>query len=160
MPTPPIADTYGSVPELMRVARGSYKRAVDARLAAGGFDDLPNPGGYLLAYLANDEESVPERIEGLGIKKREFSQLVDTLVLRGYITRAIDPKDRTVSFVLTERGRAANEASYEGARYVDESWSAGSRRPRWPACAVDSPFSARSSSPCPVPRSVAAWSAR
>ncbi len=120
MPTRSIADTYFAIPELMRVARGSYKRAVDERLAAGGFDDLPTASGYLLAYLANDEESIPEKIEGLGIKKREFNQLVDTLVLRGYITRAIDPKARTVSFALTDRGRAANEASAEGARYVDE----------------------------------------
>ncbi len=120
MPKPPIAETYSAIPELMRVARGSYKRAVDERLAAGGFEDLPTASGYLLAYLANDEESIPERIDGLGIKKREFSQLVDTLVLRGYITRSIDPKDGMVSFALTERGRAANEASYEGCRYVDE----------------------------------------
>jgi len=120
MPPRSIAETYFAIPELMRVARGSYKRAIDARLAAGGFEDLPNPGGYLLAYLANNEESIPDRMEGLGIKKREVSQLVDSLVLRGYITRTIDPKDGTVSFALTERGRAANEASAEGARYVDE----------------------------------------
>jgi DNA-binding MarR family transcriptional regulator len=119
MPTRSIADTYFSIPELMRVARGSYKRAADAQLAAGGFEDLPTASGYLLGYLANDEESIAEMIEGLGIKKREFSQLVDTLVLRGYITRAI-ANDGTVSLALTERGRAANEASYEGCRYVDE----------------------------------------
>ena len=105
MPTPSIADTYFSIPELMRVARGSYKRAVDIQLAAGGFEDLPTTSGYLLAYLANDEESIPERIEGLGIKQREFRQLVDTLVLRGYITREIDPADGKVSLALTERGR-------------------------------------------------------
>jgi DNA-binding MarR family transcriptional regulator len=120
MPTPSIADTYFSIPELMRAARGSYKRAVDIRLVAGGFEDLPTASGYLLAYLANDEESIPEKIEGLGIKQREFRQLVDTLVLRGYITREIDPADGKVSLALTERGRAANEASFEGASYVDE----------------------------------------
>jgi DNA-binding MarR family transcriptional regulator len=120
MPQRSIADTYRSIPELMRVARGSYKRAADVQLAAGGFEDLPTTSGYLLSYLDNDEESIPELIEGLGIKKRDFSQLVDSLVLRGYITRAIDSKDGAVSLALTERGRAANEASYEGCRYVDE----------------------------------------
>ncbi len=104
----------------MRVARGSYKRAVDAQLAAGGFEDLPTASGYLLAYIANDEVSIPEMIEGLGIKAREFGQFVDTLALRGYITRAIDPQSGAVSLALTERGRAANEASYEGCRYVLE----------------------------------------
>jgi DNA-binding MarR family transcriptional regulator len=115
-----IADTYRSIPELMRVARGSYKRAADAQLAASGFEDLPTASGYPLGYLANDEQSIAELIDGLGIKKREFSELADTLVLRGYITRAIDPNEGTVSFGLTERGRAANEANYEGCRFVDE----------------------------------------
>jgi DNA-binding MarR family transcriptional regulator len=119
MPTRSIADTYFSIPELMRVARGSYKRAADAELAAGGFEDLPTASGYLLAYLANDQESISEMIEGLGIKKREFGQLVDTLVLRGYLTRSI-ANDGTISLRLTERGHAANEASYEGCRRVDE----------------------------------------
>jgi DNA-binding MarR family transcriptional regulator len=120
MAPPSISDTYRSIPELMRVARGSYKRAADRHLAAGGFEDLPTASGFLLGYLATDEESIPERIEGLGIRPRQFRQLVDTLVLRGYITREIDPADGRATLVLTERGRAANEASYEGARYVDE----------------------------------------
>src|SRR5580658_2147091 len=112
MATPSIEDTYSSIPELMRVARGSYKRAADIQLAAGGFEDLPTASGYLLGYLSNGEESIPEKIAGLGIKLEEFRQLVDTLVLRGYITRDIDPQDGRVSLALTERGRAANEASF------------------------------------------------
>ena len=119
MPTPSIADTYFAIPELMRVARGSYKRAADMKLAAGGFEDLPTASGYLLSYLANNEDSIAERIEGLGFKKREFRQLVDTLVLRGYITRHLGPTGQE-ELALTERGSAANEASFEGCRYVDE----------------------------------------
>jgi DNA-binding MarR family transcriptional regulator len=42
------------------------------------------------------------------------------LVLRGYITRNLDPTGQKESLALTERGRAANEASFEGASYVDE----------------------------------------
>jgi hypothetical protein len=57
----------------MRLARGSYKRAIDAQYAARGIEDVPNPGGYILAFLANGEESVPELIEGLGIRKRRVS---------------------------------------------------------------------------------------
>ncbi|MGC1909230.1 MAG: hypothetical protein WA809_06490, partial [Candidatus Dormiibacterota bacterium] len=74
----------------------------------------------MLAYLANGEESIPEMIEGLGIKKRESSQFIDRLVLRGFITREIHPKASTVSFTLTERGRAAADAIVEGGRIVDE----------------------------------------
>jgi DNA-binding MarR family transcriptional regulator len=120
MPTRSIADTYFSIPELMRVARGSYKRAIDERLAGSGLEDLPTPGGFLLTYLTNDDESISERIEGLGISKHEFSRLVDTMVLRGYIRRTLDPAGKTRSFALAERGRAAAEVIDEGARYVDE----------------------------------------
>ncbi len=120
MPTRSIADTYTSIPELMRVARGSYKRAIDAQYAARGIDDVPNPGGFMLAYLASGEQAIPQLIEGLGIRKREYSQFVDSLVLRGYITRHTDPKGGRVSFALTDRGRAAAEAILEGSRIVDE----------------------------------------
>jgi DNA-binding MarR family transcriptional regulator len=120
MATPSISEIYFSIPELMRVARGTYKRSVDVELAAGGLEDLPTASGYLLGYLAGGDESIPEKVEGLGMKKREFSQLVDTLVLRGFITREIDADAGTVSLALTERGHAANEASFEGCRHVDE----------------------------------------
>lgn len=119
MPPPSIADTYFSIPELLRVARGSYKRAVDERLAAGGFEDLPTASGYLLAYLEDGADSIPELIAGLGISRREFGQLVDALVLRGYLTRTTGSQDRTASLALTDRGRAAFEATGEGIGYVD-----------------------------------------
>jgi DNA-binding MarR family transcriptional regulator len=115
-----LADTYFSIPELMRLARGSYKRAIDAQYAARGIDDVPHPGGYLLAYLANGEQSIPEMIEGLGIRKREYTEFADSLVLRGFITRDIDPNSGRATFALTERGRAAAEAILEGSRLVDE----------------------------------------
>ena len=115
-----LADTYFSIPELMRLARGSYKRAIDAQYAARGLDDVPPPGGYLISYLASGEESIPEMIEGLGIRKRQYNEFVDSLVLRGYITRDIDPDSGSTSFALTERGRAAAEAILAGMRIVDE----------------------------------------
>lgn len=118
--TPSIADTYLTIPELMRVARGSYKRAIDIQLAAGGLEDLPTTSGFLLAYLARDEELNVDKIDGLGIKQRELRQLTDTLVLRGYITRAIEAATGAESLALTERGRAACDATAAGADFVDQ----------------------------------------
>ncbi|HTX46074.1 MAG TPA: hypothetical protein VMD48_07350 [Solirubrobacteraceae bacterium] len=119
MSTPSIADTYLSIAELMRIARGSYKRAIDAVYAARGIDDVPNPGGYILAYLAGGQKQIPQMIDGLGIGKREYDELLDKLILRGYITRTIDPDDGSASLALTERGQAAAEAIFEGGRVVD-----------------------------------------
>jgi DNA-binding MarR family transcriptional regulator len=120
MPTRSLAETYVSFGELMRLARGTFKRAIDAQYATRGIDDIPAPGGYVLAYLANGEESIPEMIEGLGIKKSQYNEFMDRLVLRGFITRDTDPKTGTVSLALTERGSAAAEAIFEGSRIVNE----------------------------------------
>jgi DNA-binding MarR family transcriptional regulator len=54
------------------------------------------------------------------VSKQAAGQLVDTLVLRGYLDRSIDVEDRrrlTVS--LTERGRGAAEAIRAAVEGVD-----------------------------------------
>jgi DNA-binding MarR family transcriptional regulator len=65
------------------------------------------------------EDSIPQMIEGLGIRKSEYSRFMDSLVLRGFITRDIDARTGTATFALTERGRAAAEAISEAGRIVD-----------------------------------------
>ena len=119
MPARSLAETYVSFGELMRLARGSFKKAIDAEYAARGIDDVPHPGGYVLAYLANGEDSIPEMIGGLGIKRSQYNEFMDKLVLRGFITRELDPENGTASFALTERGDAAAEAIVEGSRIVN-----------------------------------------
>lgn len=114
-------EKYQAIPELMRLARGAYKRSADVRLAAAGLEDLPTSGGYLLAYLAAGEESVAGMIQGLGFTKQAFSQLADTMVVRGFLTRDVDPGDRRrMTLRMTERGEAAARASYEGCLEVDK----------------------------------------
>ena len=59
-------------------------------------------------------------IRDLRVSKQAAGQLVDTLVLRGYLERAIDPEDRrrfTVS--LSERGRVAAAAIRSAVVSVD-----------------------------------------
>jgi DNA-binding MarR family transcriptional regulator len=64
-------------------------------------------------------------IRDLGVSKQAAGQLVDTLVVRGYLDRSPDPGDRrrmTVS--LTERGRAAAAAARSAVADVDASITA------------------------------------
>jgi|SRR5580704_9246661 DNA-binding MarR family transcriptional regulator len=113
-----------SIPELMRAARWSYRQATAAQLAADGFEDLPRNGAVLVACLANGEESTEEITRGLGISKQAFSQLVDTLVLRGYVTRDINPQDRRrMTLALTGQGSAAADAIAAATSAVDEELS-------------------------------------
>ena len=119
MPFPPADDRIG-IPALMRAARGSYAQAIRAHLAAEGIDDIPRNGAFVLSGLANGDESVVDMIRGLGVTKQAVSQLIDTLVLRGYLTRDVNPADRRrMTIELTDRGRAAAAAIGSGVESID-----------------------------------------
>src|ERR1700733_7130454 len=96
------------IPALMRAARGSYGPVIAQRLEAAGIDDLPRHGAFVLGGMANHGGSAADMIDGLGISKQRASQLIDTLVLRGYLTREVNADDRRrTTILLTDRGRAA-----------------------------------------------------
>ena len=59
-------------------------------------------------------------IHGLGVSKQAASQLIDTLVVRGYLTREIDADDRRrMTITLTERGRGAAQATRAAVDSID-----------------------------------------
>jgi DNA-binding MarR family transcriptional regulator len=59
-------------------------------------------------------------IRQLGVSKQAAGQLVDALVLRGYLERAVDDEDRRrLTVALTERGRAAAEVSRKTVERID-----------------------------------------
>jgi DNA-binding MarR family transcriptional regulator len=118
--TPPPDLDERPLPHLMRAARGSYAQAISADLAKAGYDDLPRNGAAVLSRMAFEGGSAVELIKDLGVTKQAASQLIDTLVLRGYLTREINPEDRRRMVVaLTDRGRDAATAVGAAAESVD-----------------------------------------
>jgi len=117
----PVEDDR-SIPELMRAARGSYAQAIREHLEAEGIDDLPRNGAFVLAYLSRGDESVVvDTIRGLGVTKQAVSQLLDTLVVRGFITREVDADDRRrMTIGLTDRGRGAAAAIFAATTAIDD----------------------------------------
>jgi DNA-binding MarR family transcriptional regulator len=108
------------IPALLRAARGSYGHAIRAQLATGGFDDIPRNGPYVLGGIVNHGGSAGGLVRELGVSKQAASQLIDTLVLRGYLERQVNPEDRRrVTIVVTDRGRAAAAAVRAGVQSVD-----------------------------------------
>jgi DNA-binding MarR family transcriptional regulator len=108
------------LPALLRAARGSYAQAIKTSLASAGFDDLPRNGAFVVGGMGNQGGSAVEMIRGLGVTKQAASQLIDTLVLRGYLTREINPDDRRrMAIELTELGREAAQAVRSGIQSVD-----------------------------------------
>lgn len=100
------------MPVLLRHARATYGLAMRAALAAAGYEDVPRNGLYVIGGLAM-EGGVPlgDLIRQLRVSKQAAGQLVDTLVVRGYLERVPDTQDRRrLTVTLTERGKAAARA--------------------------------------------------
>jgi len=108
------------IPGLLRAARGAYGNAVRAAFAEAGFDDIPRNGAYVLARTYDNASPLGDLTRELGISKQAVSQLIDTMVMRGYLERAVDSEDRRRMLIrLTPRGEAAATVSWRAATSVD-----------------------------------------
>ena len=108
------------VPALLRHARHTYGAAMRAALVASGHDDIPGNGLYVIGALALGEAPLAQIIRELRVSKQAAGQLVDALVLRGYLDRQVDPADRRrLTVTLTERGRAAADTQIAARMAID-----------------------------------------
>ena len=113
------------MPALLRAARTAYRDAVAASLAAAGYDDLPRNGAYVIGGIARGGSALGDLVQQLGVSKQAAGQLIDTLVMRGYLDRRPDTDDRRkLTIELTERGRAAAAAVRHGVEAVDRELAA------------------------------------
>lgn len=101
------------LPRLLREARDVYRGAIQQALSEVGCDDIPRSGVLVLAALdySGPEPSFSPQAEivaSLGLTRQAASQLADTLVLRDYLERRVDPEDRRrMELRATARGRIA-----------------------------------------------------
>jgi DNA-binding MarR family transcriptional regulator len=115
-----ILDRVG-LPGLLRAARRAYGQAVRTAFADAGFDDMPRNGAYVLARVHEDVSPMTDLSRELAISKQAVSQLIDIMVMRGYLARTADAVDRRrMLLTLTPRGVAAARVSWEAANEVDE----------------------------------------
>jgi DNA-binding HxlR family transcriptional regulator len=106
---------------LLRAAFRSYGDVVRQAVAEAGFDDLPRNGAYVIGATEKDALTMRQLPSALGVTKQAFSQLVDTLVLRGYVERLTDPVDRRrLQLSLTDRGHQVASLIDDCARRSDE----------------------------------------
>lgn len=110
-----------SIAALLRAARGAYAQSIREHLAAEGYEDMPRNGPFVISGMANWGASATDMIGGLDVSRQAASQLIDTLVLRGYLHRGVNPQDRRrITVELTPRGQAAGEAVRAGAQVIDD----------------------------------------
>jgi DNA-binding MarR family transcriptional regulator len=109
------------LPALLRAAWAAYGSAIRKALAEAGCDDVPRNGLYVLGAVASTEAPLAEIIDQLRVSKQAAGQLVDTLAIRGYLDRSIDPEDRRrLRITLTERGEAAAAVIRSAVARVDD----------------------------------------
>lgn len=109
-----------ALPALLRGARNTYASAIHQAHLASGFDDIPKNGAFVLGAIRRNGSPMSEIISWLHISKQAAGQLVDTLVLRGYLDRTIDPDDRRrMQVALTERGQSAADAGRAAVLRID-----------------------------------------
>ncbi|HEX3874650.1 MAG TPA: MarR family transcriptional regulator [Solirubrobacteraceae bacterium] len=114
-----------SLPALLRSARAVYGSAIRDALTAAGCDDVPRNGSFVIASITRTGAPLSEIIEWLGVSKQAAGQLVDTLVIRGYLDRAVDPGDRRrLTITVTERGESAAAAIRSAVDAVDAALTA------------------------------------
>jgi DNA-binding MarR family transcriptional regulator len=114
-------DAEVGIPALLRAARGSYAHAVRTSLARADFADVPRNGAYVLGGMVNQGIDAGALIRQLGVSRQAASQLIDTLVIRGYLQRSPHPEDRRrLNLQATERGRAAATAVRSAVKAIDE----------------------------------------
>jgi DNA-binding MarR family transcriptional regulator len=114
----PWYDVVG-LPVLLRAARNVYAAAMREAFAEAGFEDLPRNGAYVLGATDNGAP-LGQIIRELRVTKQAAGQLVDTLVLRGYLNREVDASDRRrLNLTLTERGQAANAVTQSQVQQIE-----------------------------------------
>ena len=110
------------LPALLRWARSTYGEAMHKALAEAGCDDVPANGMYVIGGLAMGAGDAPLSVlvKQLKVSKQAVGQLVDTLVLRGYLKRETDESDRRrFTVALTERGWQAAAVQREAREKID-----------------------------------------
>lgn len=110
------------LPSLLAAGRTTYGRAIRANLQSAGFGDMPPQGSRVVGGIARNGLNLTDVSEVLGVSKQAASQLVDTLVVRGYVERIPHPEDRRRMTVgLTARGRSAAQEIRAAIEAVDQS---------------------------------------
>lgn len=81
---------------------------------------MPPNGPFVIGGIGSQGQPLGALVQQLRVTKQAASELIDTLVLRDYLSRTTDPDDRRrVNVSLTDRGHEAADAILAGVMAVD-----------------------------------------
>ena len=112
------------LPVLLLSAARSLVDGIDAGVRARGFTDLRPAHGFAFARIAGGGATVVHLAEHLDVTKQAASQMVEELVVKGYVERRPHPDDaRARLIVLTDKGWACTRAADEAADEILRPWA-------------------------------------
>ncbi len=110
---------------LLYLTRGTYTAAVRRAQAEAGCGDVPAAAEVLLNAMEWSGASLEAVVRFLGVTKQAVSQMVETLVNRGYLERERDPSDRRrLKISLTAQGHTAGTVGRAAIQQVDRELAA------------------------------------
>jgi DNA-binding MarR family transcriptional regulator len=97
--------------------------AIDARLAANGFDEIRPAHHNVFQFIEPEGTRVTVLADRAQMSKQSMAELVAHLEDHGYAERVPDPSDRRAKLVrLTDRGRATVPVALEAIRETAAGW--------------------------------------
>lgn len=121
MHPPAKSDPRRSLAALLREARTTHILAIRPQLARWGFTDMPRDGVFVISTIRDTQVAASDLARKMGISKQAVSQLLDTLVLRGYVERSLDSRDRRrTKLRLTRRGARVASVCREAVDRIEE----------------------------------------
>ncbi len=106
----------------MRTTVNWFIDHIYTHVVAAGFDDLGRAQVGLFRYPTAEGLRPSELADRLQVSKQSVNDLLRDLEARGYLVLETDPGDGRARVVrLTDRGRALEDAAYEGAASAQQS---------------------------------------
>jgi len=110
-----------SLAALLREARTTHVLAIRPQLARWGFKDMPRDGVFAISTIRDLEITAGDLGRKMGVSKQAVSQLLDSLVLRGYVERSVDTIDRRrTKLRLTRRGARVASVCREAVDQIEQ----------------------------------------
>lgn len=134
---------------LLEVAYEALIAEFLAELQKGEFSDIRLVHGCVFRFMKEEGLRLTEIAERGNMTKQSAGEVVDDLVVRGYVERVPDPDDRRAKLVrLTERGEAAQAYGFRLLAEIEKRWGerygaeriAGLRATLEAIAAVEAPF--------------------
>lgn len=116
-----ITERHRTLGALLRLPYQSLLAQMYSELAASGFSDIRPAHSNVFRHILPGGSRITEMAERAQLTKQSMAYLVNYLHERGYVNLIADPEDgRAKTVLLTEKGRAVQEAALRLSKLAEE----------------------------------------